>query len=724
MISLIAFAVVGVPWSRLLLGGLPSRGALVAAPIGFFLAHYLAWLGLFSGVMANGQGYAWIVLGVFALLSAGLAWLLRHDLRRWRQWFRPWAFGLVALLAIYVLGVALRWLNPEIQATEKPMEFALLNAVIRSPTYPPYDPWFAGEPINYYYLGYSMAALLTQLSGVAAPVAFNLYLATLLAMTALAVAAAAYDLTCLIGATRLRAVQAAVVSTLLAVIAGNLAILRAVFGGEFRARSGFWDGIGWNASRVIQREADGGLSDFTINEFPSFSFILGDLHPHVMALPFAVLVVSFALQWLLSWSRPAGPEGRHAWARSVLTGVFLGGLYGLNAWDFPSAIVVVLGAALFAQLLPRGRRRWGALAAHGALLFGVAIVAWLPFHLNFSPFSNSLGIVTVRSEFTDFVLVFGLLGLLAAGAVWALLWDDGVRGKLVLAAAALIAAALVVMNRGDAIGVLLVAVVLAPYLGVRRRADVGLLGLAWLLALAAGLLVIVELVHVRDFFGGAYLRMNTVFKVYYQVWGLLAVAAGPAFVVTLARLARGRGAGWSLARAGFLSVVAALALVALAYPVVATRAKAQASPSGGSLDGLAHARASAPDDFAAAQWLARHVSPDGRVLEAPGRAYSDDSRMAVWTGLPTVIGWDQHEALWRRADSRIEQRKLDVNRVYIGASVAESLATLRRYQVSHVVFGAIERERYGSAPLERLRAFLTLTFRSGETYVFMVPPAV
>ena len=162
MLALVAFAVLGVPWARLAFGRLTTRGLALAAPVGFFLFHYVAWLGLLTGWLRNGQSYAWAALGVFAAATAALAWATRADLRELWPQRRIWACGLAVLLVAYGVGVGMRWLNPEIVGTEKPMDLALLSATMRSTAFPPLDPWFAGESINYYYLGYSMGGAIGE----------------------------------------------------------------------------------------------------------------------------------------------------------------------------------------------------------------------------------------------------------------------------------------------------------------------------------------------------------------------------------------------------------------------------------------------------------------------------------------------------------------------------------------------------------------------------------
>jgi len=730
LLALLVLSVLGRPWSRLLLGGLASQGALVSAPVGLFVFHFLYWLGLFPGWIPNGWGYAWAVLGVFAVLSFVLGgWRPKPASSAPTSPSGPpeiagrlWRVGLLILVGAYALGVGLRALNPDVLGTEKPMDLALLNGVVRSAAYPPADPWFAGEPINYYYLGYSMAGALVHLSGTPPAVAYNLYLATLFALALLAAAAVGYDLAALLGGTARARRIGATVSAVVGIVGGNLFVLEAIFTDEYRGKPGFWEGLGWNASRVIQSSDANGLTDYTINEFPAFSFILGDLHPHVMALPFALVALNVAVRWIAVWWGRAA-----AWSSypaSALSGLLLGGLYGLNAWDLPTFAVLALGGAVCGHALGTAPRRWRALLAHAGLALLVGALAWLPFFLHFRPISTALSLVTVRSQANDFLLVFGLTGFLLLAGAWALCWDAGLGARWAAAALTVGAGALILVGRGEIVFGLMPVLALVGLVAIVRRDGPGITGFAWIGFVAVGLMVAVEVVAVRDFFGPPYARMNTVFKLHYQVWLLLAGLAGPAVVTVLARVRAPASVAASLARLGFLGVTVVLGMVALAYPFAAMRAKAEASTATGTLDGLAFVRQTLPDDWTAAEWLRDQAPQDAVVLEAPGKPYSDESRIGVWTGIPTVIGWDQHEELWRGNDApRIRQRVADAERFYTAGDPAASLQVVRRYGVTYVFAGSVEARKYGPGVHAYLRSFLTPVFKRGGAEVYAVPPA-
>src|SRR5262249_54051700 len=82
--------------------------------------------------------------------------------------------------------LAARSLQPAIYWGEKPMDFAILNALTRSRTMPPIDPWFAGATLNYYYFGHALVAFFAECAGVTPAFAFNMAIGTVAGALALA----------------------------------------------------------------------------------------------------------------------------------------------------------------------------------------------------------------------------------------------------------------------------------------------------------------------------------------------------------------------------------------------------------------------------------------------------------------------------------------------------------------------------------------------------------
>ncbi|HZU87025.1 MAG TPA: DUF2298 domain-containing protein, partial [Anaerolineaceae bacterium] len=187
------------PLAYRLLPGLPDRGLAFLRPLGLIVWGFVYWLFGSLGVFGNSTGEMLLAL----LLVAGLsAWLGRGHWMEMRDWLRA-RLGMVLLiealfLAALIFMAVMRAAAPDITGTEKPMELAFINAILRSPGMPPNDPWLAGYAISYYYFGYLMVAMLARVSGVPGGVAFNLAVALWFAMTAVGAYGVLYNLLALV----------------------------------------------------------------------------------------------------------------------------------------------------------------------------------------------------------------------------------------------------------------------------------------------------------------------------------------------------------------------------------------------------------------------------------------------------------------------------------------------------------------------------------------------
>jgi YYY domain-containing protein len=429
------------PIAYRLLPALKDRGYAISRALGWLLWGYLFWLLASLGVLPNQPGG--LLFG--SLLLGGLClWALRgihpQELRLWLRSQRSMIFTAeVLFLVAFALYAWVRAANPEAIGTEKPMELAFINAILRSPTFPPHDPWLSGYAISYYHFGYILVAMLAKLAGTSGAVAFNLGIVLVFALSASGVYGLVFNL---LNAGRKPAPGAASPDTpprfTLASLFGPLFLLlvsnlegflhvlhtRGLFWRQDQIgqlSSAFWSWLGildlnlppaqpfswmptrfwwwWRASRVVQDyDLAGGWREI-IDEFPFFSFLLADLHPHVLAMPFALLVITLALGLFLDAGkdRPVWPSFNTNWrfaptlrlqpAFFLLTAIALGGLAFLNTWDFP--LYVALLAAAYA--LGRSANAGEALktAFKDFIWLSLALVLcggllYLPFYLGFS----------------------------------------------------------------------------------------------------------------------------------------------------------------------------------------------------------------------------------------------------------------------------------------------------------------------------------------------------
>jgi YYY domain-containing protein len=497
------------PLAAVVFARLPGRGVAFAKPLGLLLATWLVWMLGSLGLVAQGT-VLWIA-AVLVVAAAGAAvwWRWRpavpRDVLLWSEGLALAAFAGMALLVAY---------SPDVWQTEKPMDMAFLNAAGDARHFPPDDPWMAGEELNYYYLGHLMAAGLVRLSGVAPDVGYNLSVAAYFAYSVTAAFGLAYAL----GDRLAIGLWGVALCIVAGTVGGGLELVRE--GGPLREYDWF------GTSRVIEG---------TINEFPAFSFTLADLHGHVMAIPFSLLALAFGLQ--LATAGPAPPPRGPAALELGVAAIAIGTLYAINAWSFPVvAGLVLLGAVVRAGEPGTWRERGRApLWALAALL--LAVIAVLPFLLTYDAAAEGFASVTERASFStwarDHFELYGLLAYLVLSAYLVKLarsrhpWRTaGWAGALALFAGSLLAGADLAAVAG------LVALGwVAAHAAFLARAPV-VERFAWVL-IGGGLLclLIPEVIYVRDSFdGGELYRMNTVFKLGYQAWLLLAIAGAAAIV--------------------------------------------------------------------------------------------------------------------------------------------------------------------------------------------------
>lgn len=780
LLALAALALVGLPWALLLFRPLADGGVGLALSLGLLAVAYLAWIGASLRWTLFSAGTVQVV----ALLVGLAGWLLltrRPGALAELRARRPAVLTSAGVFAVaFTIALLLRLANPDLWQPwlggEKPMEGAFLNAILRSAYFPPYDPWFSGGYINYYYFGFVLVAIPIKLAGVAPAIGFNLAVATLYGMVAAGL--------CSLGQTLARALAGrdrppapglvsgiGVVAPVLMLGIGNLdgfvQVVQRLTG--TLERFDFW-----RSSRAIQ---------FVITEFPYFSFLFADLHAHVMAMPLATLVLGAALALVLAEKSPVGsgqpavrggpapaPDGwwlalgdwRLVAGRLALAGLALGGLAATNAWDVPAYTGVVAGASFIAAPFVRGaifrRAGWAALAA--ALAIGLAYLLYLPFFQGFQSFYSSLGLTRIPSRLGEFLNVWGyllaLVAVLVAVLLTAFVRAGGLRRLTWPVVALVLATAL-------ATGAVIPRGLPGPALVLPL---IGLLALLWLanglapageltlMLLIGGLCIIagVEFVYIVDFLqGGEWYRMNTVFKLYLEAWLLLSLGlAGGVALVAREWRALGptlRGIAATVAIGGLLA--------SLAYPVFITpdrlRQRFDATP-GPTLDGLAYmevgilhdprgAAIRLDEDLAAITWMQANLRGAPVVAEAMIGPYrGNGSRIANATGFPTVLGWDNHEGQ-QRWPELIGPRSRDVRALYTSRAPEQVLALIERYDIDYIMVGQIERlttlnqghlgatrtgERYASpeglATLEALAraGALAEAFRQGETVLYRV----
>jgi YYY domain-containing protein len=752
-------------WALIVCGRLPDRGWSFVRPIGLLVVGWVTWWLASERALPFERAVIAVVFSGVVLLGLLLGWRRSAPIEdRASVWWRAAIVPELLFWAYFAIDIIIRWANPDlwhpVLGGEKPMDSAFLNAVTRTDYFPPQDPWFAGGSMNYYYFGFVLVGWLVKLTGVMPSIAYNLALPTLFAMTGVAAYGTTLALLEMTGLTARVRLGTAVAGSLFVAVLGNLAEVALVLGGLRQlgggSEGGLLDSIGsivrgawafavarqdlpirlewwyWNASRVISHPPE---EPGPINEMPFFTVLFGDLHAHLMALPFTIVLVGVAATILRDVHLPL--------ARRLpglcLAALLLGTLWVTNTWDVPAYAAVCVAALLIGARSSRGG--WANLLrapGEGVGLIAVAFLAFLPFQVHyasavsgFAPWTGS------RTPIGDFLLIHGLFLFVIASALVvdfattprlnpvARVFRAGLRrpesiprlirhrtrihghGAYVWGVRATLASLLVVAGvwrLGAEVPGLILLLLLLDGLLLFGRGERDSGRTMWQFALALfgiGLLLAlgVEFFVLKDQDVG---RMNTVFKFYFQVWVLWGVVAAAALAFLVRRLRPHR---LRLAWAGAFTL---LAIAAGSYPVLATRARVldrfPGSTSTG-LDGAAFMQSaqfaangttfSLSGDADAIDWLQEHAQGTPVIAEAntTPTLYGWGSRFAMFTGDVDVVGWDYHERQQRSVlpENVVGRRIADLQRAYRSTDPDEAATIFGNYHVDYIVVGDLER---------------------------------
>ena len=836
------------PLVRYAMPGLADHAYPLVRIAGLMLLAYLSWLaGSFRIPFSRATIAA--AFGLIALLGLALAYYQRDELRaEWREKRKYFLMIEGLTLAFFVFGLLVRLGNPDLwhpwKGGEKPMDFSYFNAVLKSTSFPPYDPWFAGGYINYYYYGYVIVGVLVKLLGIVPSIAYNLILPSLLAMMAMGAFSIGWNLLSKMQASRdqLQATSSkpqvssdeqdvsngelqtandkleeshgaealtpnslisnsltpgassepviskapfftGLMAAFFMTILGNLGTLRMILEGfkvvaapitDLESAGLFtrllWSVKGffmtltgsplpyrmdewyWNPSRAIAGEHGG-----PITEFPYFTFLYGDLHAHLIALPIALLAIAWALSVVLgrAWQpSKTGEEGRKPrrsiWqivASLFFGGLIIGALYPVNLSDIYTYLPLGVAALAYAIWLygvnsdekPQTARQILFLGGTAAALIFLALFLYRPYSEWYGQGYSQIQLWRgTRTPIMDYLthwggflfvfvswMIYESIDWMASTPVSALRKLRPYRG-LILGLLAVLGGVILALGIdrypegipiedklpfGLGVHVIWFVLPLAVWVGVlflrpgisdQKRFTLFLLGTGLVLSL------MVEIVVVSGDIG----RMNTVFKFYLHVWALFAVSAAAAIAWMWQSLSKWDWRWRLIWQIGLVFVVFSASL----YPLTATRAKIKdrmAKDAPHTLDGMTYMKyATLADldtvmdlsqDYDAIRWLQDNIKGSPVIVEGQLTEYRWGTRFTIYTGLPGVVGWNWHQRQQRTLlpDTWVWDRVNGVDEFYQTTNLETVKHFLDQYDVSLIIVGQLERAKYAGEGLAK-----------------------
>lgn len=611
--------------------------------------------------------------------------------------------------AAFLLWTYFAGFHPAAYGTEKFMDYGFMEAMMRSKTLPATDLWYSQGKINYYYGGQYFAVFLTKLSGAKVELTYNL-MRTFVAGLAFAMPFSLVHqmVTDRFGKTRSRWKKAlpsvtGILSGISVSIAGNMhyvvygqiiPFIQKLKGEEV---SSYWFP---DATRYIGFNPD--VEDKTIHEFPCYSFVLGDLHAHVVDIMFVLLLLGLLYAWMkkVRTTELSGESmsRRKFWKKQLLmpqllaTGALLGMFHWTNYWDFVIYFVVTCGAALFMNIIgQKGKIRWalGVTAAQAAEILILATVIIMPFTLQFDTSNMVQGIALAQHHSLphQLLVLWGLPGILTILFVVSLLIEK-LRGA-----------------EQKSLYHLLTSIRLPDLFAV-------LMGLC-----AIGLVLIPELVYVRDIYENGNARANTMFKLTYQAY----IMFGMTMIYAIFRLL-------VIGKNKILKVLAFIGLFLFVWTcgyfgnsVHSWFGEVWKPSQYKGLNATAFLETDFPEDVNGIRWLKENISDAPVVLEANGDSYSEYERVSAMTGLPTIMGWYVHEWLWRGNLSDLNAKIEEIQEIYTSTDETRVKELLEEYNVSYIFVGSCERNKYGAdMNNDLLKSLGEVVFQDSEYPTYIV----
>jgi len=691
-----SLGIVFLPLTSIFFSKFFDKGYVLGKIVGILIVSYLVWLFGSLKILPFTSFNVWLIL-VFLVLINVLATKYRkfHFKVFWCQNWKFFVFEEILFFLCLVFWSLVRGFQPNIQGLEKFMDFGFVNSILRSKFFPPADMWLAGKTINYYYFGHLVSAILTKLSGLDSVITYNLMIATIFGLSFTAAFSLGGNLVSFarrkvpaLPAGRQNEKQKSIINHWpLVIIGGLLSALLLTLGGNFHTLWWFlshkFSFVGYwypDATRFIVEQF--GAADNTIHEFPIYSFVVADLHGHLINLPFVLLFLSLTFSLFTNKKFLIG-NWKLEIGNLLFPGLILGVFYMTNAWDLP-IYFLVLGLAIFCANYQKFGFKMKTFSRTLTLAISclfMAIFFSLPFHLQFKSIASGIALTNFHSPPWMLLVLWGFPLILTLSFLLFL------RRKVINHQSSTPRAE----PRGEAIDHFVLI----------------LLFVSWFLILVP------EFFYIKDIYIHSYQRANTMFKLTYQSFVMFSVSSGYILFRILTGLKK-----------RLLKVLCAMFFVLCSififvYPYFAIKSYYGLKAYQG-LNGIKYLNRLYPDDYLGILWLKNRVQGQPVIVEAVGESYTDFARVSANTGLPTILGWRVHEWLWRGSFDEAGKRTDEVKEIYESKDLNRIKTLLRKYQVKFVFVGSLEQQAYPQLKEDKFGKIGKVVFSSGKTKIYQL----
>lgn len=695
-----------LPITMLLFSSFFDKGYIFSKIIGLIFLSYLALILGEMHILPFGQISLFVLLIFIAEINIYILAKKRFLLGELKQYIFPFLFEEILFLLGITVWSFVRAHQPDIHGLEKYMDFGMVNSILRSTYFPPADIWYPPFPINYYYFGHLATAVITRLTNIPSAITFNLMLAFLFGITFVGSFSLGVNLFYHTGIIKklsqwklqIFTFCSGLLTACLTTLGGNIHTLYTFFKPYENDtpvppwQLGFspttFPNAYWypNATRFIYH---------TIHEFPIYSFVVSDLHGHVLDIPFVLLILAVYFSVFLNYKLLTTNY-------KLLTTIFVGFLLGcMYMTDALGGLIYLLFAMFFFIFLSSQETILEKITDTIQLKYlGIVVVTFvissLPFSLFFKPFASGIGILCAPT----FLTTIGKIGpfLFEANHCQHSPWWQ-----------------LLILYGG------FIFFVLFFWIAIKKTQQTIVDLFVWFMIGISFLLILIpEFVYLKDIYPEHY-RANTMFKLVYQSFIMLSISSAY-IIVRLGENYKSQITNLKqklLAICYWLFAILILFLIGI-YPYFAISSYYGNLQTNYGLDGFSYFQKLYPTDYDAILWLNRHIQGQPIILEAQGDSYTDYARVSANTGLPTPLGWTVHEWLWRGSYDPLPERINDIQQLYETKDLAATKTLIKKYHISLIFIGDLERKKYTNLNENKFSQLGKLIYSNGQTKIYQI----
>lgn len=655
-----------------------------------FLSYFIFVLGSFKIISFNQLNLLFLLI-IFFLINL---FIFKKNKLEFSSFSKNLIFEEFLFFIAFSFWTYVRSHEPSIRTLEKFMDFGFINSILRSNFFPPIDIWYPPEPINYYYFGHLTGAVLIKLINIPPSIGYNLILSTLFALGISQIFSLTANLITFFDKkiNKVFLILISFLTTFIVNLGGNLHTIYVLTKGYPNENPiPFWKIFSFcnslfpsicqelreqlypywypNATRFIP---------YTIHEFPSYSYVVADLHGHVFDIPFVILTIAFLFITFLYLKERVDKK------KEIFLIIFLGFLtaihYMTNAFDGPIYLLLTLTIFLITYNFSFS------FFFKVLIIFLSFFIFSYPFSFKFKPFVTGIGI-NCGAEILNFTGEIGPFlfekNNCQSSPFWMLLllWGFFLVSFLFFL--------LIVKKFNNQKEISFNQKILSFFILI-------------LFSYGSFLVIIPEYFYIKDIYP-VHFRANTMFKLGYQAFIMMGIASGLTFFLIS-----------YYKRRLFIFIYLILFIFVFIYPFYAIPSYYGSLKKPISLDGSFWLYQYYPEDKEIIDWLNKNIKNQLIILEAQGDSYTDYERISVMTGLPTVAGWWVHEWLWRGSADFIGKRIPEVVNIYESKDIRLTKKLLKKYNVSYVIISQLERQKYKNLNEEKFKKIGRIIFQSSN----------